>query len=46
MDMNRFENFFALVEEIVAKIIKMIEQTKKWFEANFETEDPEETTAA
>ena len=49
MDMNRFENFFALVEEIVAKIIKMIEQTKAWFDATFETEDPtnaEETTAA
>ena len=46
MDMNRFENFFALVEEIVAKIIKMIKQTKAWFDANFETEDPEETTAA
>ncbi len=46
MDMNRFANFFALIEEIVAKILKMFEQTKAWFEANFETEDPEETTAA
>lgn len=44
MDNVRFENFFALVEEIVAKIIKMIEQTKAWIDANFETE--EETSAA
>lgn len=45
MDSVRFENFFALLEEIVAKIVKMIEQTKAWFDANFETEE-EETTAA
>lgn len=42
MDAVRFENFFALLEEIVAKIIKMVEQTKAWIDANFE----EETTAA
>lgn len=42
MDANRFENFFALLEEIVAKIIKMVEQTKAWFEANFETEEEAE----
>ena len=44
MDKVRFENFFALVEEIVAKIIKMIEQTQAWLKANFETE--EESSAA
>ncbi len=41
MDANRFENFFALLEEIVAKIIKMVEQTKTWFNANFDTEEAE-----
>lgn len=44
MDAVRFENFFALFEEIVAKIIKMVEQTKAWFEKTFPEE--EETTVA